>query len=200
MGQEHSPEEITCENVTGEITASYAEKGYTLTFAEEVMRFDLSHAIPMVVVPPHNSFSTWTSERSHDFFVAYNASFRHRLGFPGWSEQEWTRWTSDNPTFRPDLSYLAEVQGQAAGFITNEEDDTAPEPTGYINQVGVDPRFRQQGIGASLVVRSLQAWQEEGKVVVMLHVNVNNPGAIRLFQQLGFSVVARRGKFRKQSA
>ncbi len=198
MGQEqHSPEEITCENVTGDITASYAEKGYTLTFAEEVMRFDLSHAIPPVVVPPDVSFFTWTSERSHDFFVAYDASFRDRPGFPGWSEQEWVGWTSDNPTFRPDLSYLAEVQGQAVGFITNEEDDTAPEPTGYINQVGVDPRWRRQGIGAALVVRSLQAWQEEGKVAAMLHVNDNNPGAIHLYLQLGFSIVGRRGKFRK---
>jgi mycothiol synthase len=199
LGQEHSPEEITCETVTGEITASYAEKGYALTFAEEVMRFDLSHAIPSVVVPPDVSFFTWTSERSHDFFTAYDASFRDRPGFPGWSEQEWVRWTSGNPTFRPDLSYLAEIQGQAAGFITNEEDDTAPEPTGYINQVGVDPRWRRQGIGAALVVRSLQAWQEEGKVAVMLHVNVNNTGAIRLYQQLGFSIVARRGKFHKLS-
>src|SRR5258708_1391561 len=164
------------------------------------MRFDLSHAIPPVVVPPGVSFFTWTSERSHDFFMAYQASFRDRPGFPAWSEQEWVRWTSDNSTFRPDLSYLSEVQDQAAGFITNEEDDTASEPTGYINQVGVDPRWRRQGIGAALVVRSLQGWQEERKVAVMLHVNVNNPGAIRLYQQLGFSIVGRRGKFRKQFA
>src|SRR5437660_10642633 len=135
MGKEHSPEEITCENVTGEITAYYAEKGYTLTFAEEVMRFDLSHAIPSVVVPPDISFFPWASERSHDFFVAYDASFRDRPGFPGWSEQEWVGWTTDNPTFRPDLSYLSEVQGQAVGFINNEDDDTASEPTVYINQI-----------------------------------------------------------------
>ena len=200
MRQEHSREEITCENVTGEIVTSYAEKGYTLTFAEEVMRFDLSQKIPQVVVPPDVSFFTWTSERSHDFFMAYDASFRDRPGFPGWSEEEWVRGTSDDAAFRSDLSYLAVVQGQAAGFITNEEDDTAPEPTGYINQVGVDPRWRRKRIGATLVVRSLQAWQEVGKVAIMLHVNVNNPGAIRLYQQLGFSFVGRRGKFRKQSA
>ncbi|HEX6477269.1 MAG TPA: GNAT family N-acetyltransferase [Ktedonobacteraceae bacterium] len=131
--------------------------------------------------------------------MAYDASFRDRPGFPGWSEEEWVRGTSGDAAFRPDLSYLAVVQGQSAGFITNEEDDTAPEPTGYINQVGVDPRWRRQRIGAALVVRSLQAWQEDGKVAIMLHVNVNNPGAIRLYQQLGFSFVGRRGKFRKQS-
>jgi mycothiol synthase len=197
MGQEHSPEEITCENITDEIVTSYAEKGFTLTFAEEVMRFDLSQKIPQMVVRPDVSFFTWATERSHDFFMAYNASFRDRPGFPGWSEEEWVRWTNDSPTFRPDLSYLAVVQGQAAGFITNEEDDTAPESTGYINQVGVDPLWRRQGIGAALVMHSLQAWQEDGKVTVMLHVNVNNPGAIRLYQQLGFVVVRRRGKFHK---
>jgi ribosomal protein S18 acetylase RimI-like enzyme len=200
MRQENSPEEITCENITDEITASYAEKGYALTFAEEVMRFDLSQKIPQVIVPSDVSFFTWTSERSHDFFMAYDASFRDRPGFPGWSEEEWVRGTSEYSTFRPELSHLAVVQGHATGFITNEEDDTAPEPTGYLNQVGVDPRWRRQGIGAALVVRSLQGWQEERKVAVMLHVNVNNPGAIRLYQQLGFSIVGRRGKFRKQSA
>ena len=73
-----------------------------------------------------------------------------------------------------------------------------PEPTGYINQVGVDPRWRRQGIGAALVVRSLQGWQDEEKKAVLLHVNVNNPGAIDLYQQLGFVVIRRRGKFRKQ--
>jgi ribosomal protein S18 acetylase RimI-like enzyme len=31
----------------------------------------------------------------------------------------------------------------------------------------------------------------------MLHVNINNPGAIHLYQQLGFVIVGRRGKFRK---
>ena len=198
MRQEHAPEEIICEYITDEITAFYAEKRYTLTFAEEVMRFDLSQKIPQVVVPPDVAFFTWTPERSHDFFMAYDASFRDRPGFPGWSEEEWVCGTSDDAGFRPDLSYLAIVQGQAAGFITNEEDDTATEPTGYINQVGVDPRWRRQGIGAALVVRSLQVWQDEEKKAVLLHVNVNNPGAVGLYQQLGFVVIRRRGKFHKQ--
>jgi mycothiol synthase len=198
MGQEYSLEEITCENITDEVVTFYAERGYTLTLAEEVMRFDLSQKIPQVVVPPDVAFFTWTPERSHDFFMAYDASFRDRPGFPGWSEEEWVRETSDDVAFRPDLSYLAVVQGEAAGFITNEEGDTAPEPPGYINQVGVDPRWRRQGIGAALVVRSLQGWQDEEKKAVLLHVNVNNPGAVGLYQQLGFVVIRRRGKFRKQ--
>ncbi len=42
MSQNHSNscEEITCENVTDEIVASYAQRGYTLIFAEEVMSYE----------------------------------------------------------------------------------------------------------------------------------------------------------------
>ena len=201
MSQNHSnaSEAITCESVTDEIVASYAQKGYNLIFAEEVMSYDLSHGLPHIVIPAELTFLTGNGENSHDFFVAYGTSFRDRPGFPGWPEEEWISWTADSPTFRPELSYLAVVRAQVAGFITNEDDDTAPELAGYINQVGVLPKWRRQGIGAILVARSLQAWQAEGKKVVTLHVNVNNPGARSLFQQVGFVVVGRRGKFGKQS-
>jgi mycothiol synthase len=199
MAQNHSlpSQEITCESVTEEIVASYAEQGYTLTFAEEVMRYDLSHTLPHVVVPPAVSYLTWSSETIHHFFTAYEAAFRERPGFPAWSEEAWIRWTTGDPTFRPDLSYLALAQHQSVGFITNDEDEERPGPIGWINQVGVHPRWRRQGLGAALITRALQAWKEAAKEDVMLHVNINNPGAIHLYQQLGFVVIGRRGKFRK---
>ena len=107
-------------------------------------------------------------------------------------------WISDDTAFRPDLSWVAIVQGQPAGFIANANDEQAPEQTGYIIQVGVHPDWRRQGLAAALMSRSLQAWQAEGKEAVILHVNINNPGAIKLYQKLGFTIVARRGAFRKQ--
>src|SRR5215469_13302894 len=115
MGQDDSvlPDEIRCEQVTDEVSASYAEQGYTLTFAEEVMRFDLSRALPHVVVPFAVSYLRWAPERTPDFFGVYAAAFQERLGFPGWTEAEWVQWTAGDPAFRPDLSVLAVVQGQA---------------------------------------------------------------------------------------
>ena len=193
-------EEIRCENVTDETIALYAEKEYTLTFAEEVMCYDLSRAIPRVVVPFEVSYLNWAPERTHDFFTAYDASFRERPGFPGWSEAEWVRWTSGDPVFRSDLSVLAVVQGQAVGFVTNAEYEEAKAQQDFLIQVGVHPQWRGQGLGAALTARSLQAWRETGKEAVILDVNVNNPGAIRLYQQLGFVVVRRRGKFSRRAA
>ena len=201
MSHNHSKalEEITCEDVTDELVASYAQKGYTMFFAEEVMRYDLSQGLPQIITPPELTFRTWSAENSHDFFLTFQASFRERPGFPGWSEEAWINWTSDAPTFRPDLSYLTVIQDQPVGFITNEDDDRSSEPAGYINQIGVPPQWRHRGIGAVLVTRSLQAWQADSKKLVTLHVNVNNPGAKSLFQKVGFVIVGRRGKFRKQS-
>ncbi len=197
MVQEHSVprEEIRCENVTDEVIAAYTEQGYALTFAEEVMLYDLSRAISHRVVPLEVSYLSWTPERAHDFFMVYDTSFRERPGFPALSEAEWVHWTSDDPAFRPDLSVLAVVQGQVVGFVTNAAYEEDAKQYGYIIQIGVHPQWRGQGLGAALMTHSLQAWRETGLEAVLLHVNVNNPGAIRLYQQLGFVIVRQRGKF-----
>jgi mycothiol synthase len=199
MGQEYSvpPEEIRSENVTDEVIASLTEKGYTLTFAEEVMHYDISQALPHVVVPFEVSYLSWTPERAHDFFTIYTASFRERPGFPGWDEAEWVHWTSDDPAFRSDLSFLAIARNQAVGFVTTAEYVEAQH--GYIIQAGVHPEWRGQGLGSALIIHALQAWQGAGKEAVILDVNVNNPGAIRLYQQLGFVVMRRRGKFSRRT-
>ena len=191
--------EITYEHVTDEIVATYREQGFALVFAEEVMRYDLSLEVPSVAPLPRVSYLTWNTQSIPAFFIVYQAVFRERPGFPGWSEEEWIRWVADDPSFRPDMSFLAVVQEQAVGFVTNAEDEAASGRNGYMIQVGVHPQWRGQRVGAALVAHSLHAWQQEEKEAVLLHVNINNPEAILLYLQLGFELVGRRGKFRRQS-
>jgi len=199
MTENHSSRtnDITCENITNEIIASYTEQGYVQFFAEEVMSYDLSHPLPQINPLVPISYLTWEPQNTHAFYTTYFAAFQERPGFPGLSEEQWVSEISDDPTFRPELSFLATVQGQAVGFITNTE---YPLPStghnGYIDQMGVLPHRRGHKVGAALLLRSLQAWKQEQRDAVLLHVNINNPQAIRLFQQLGFVVVRRRGKFR----
>jgi ribosomal protein S18 acetylase RimI-like enzyme len=190
--------EITCEDITDEIMTSYNKQGFNLTFAEEIMQYDLSLPVPEIVPVVPISFVSWNTERGHDFFTVYQAAFRERPGFPDWSEERWIQWIADDPTFRPDRTYLAIVQGKVVGFIADADDESSQQ-TGYIIQVGVHPDWRGKKIGASLVTHAMLAWQNEGKASILLHVNVNNPGAIDLYQKLGFITVGRRGKFRRQS-
>ena len=200
MPQKHAldAEKITCESITEEIAASYTARGYTLAFAEEIMRFDVSLEIPDVTFLPSIACLKWQAETVHKFFTAYQASFRDRPGFPHWSEEQWIDWIANDPAFRPDRSWVAMAQDQAAGFIACADDEQASEQIGYIIQVGTHPQWRRQGLAAALVTRTLRAWKDEGKEAVILHVNVNNPEAIHLYQKLGFAIVGRRGTFCKQ--
>jgi mycothiol synthase len=191
---------VSCEDVTDEIVAAYASQGLELTFAEYVMRYDLSdpaRTLPQIDLPVFD-YLEWTPERAPDFFAVYAAAFRERPGFPGWSEAEWLRWTAGDPTFRPDLSVLAVLDGHAVGFITGADSEEQAR-SGFVIQVGVHPTFRGRGLGAALMIHALGAWRDAGKEAVLLDVNVNNPSAIRLYEQLQFVVVRRRGRFSASS-
>src|SRR5689334_21069079 len=84
-------EEMSSETLTDEIIASHMEQGFTVVFAEAVMRYDLALALPQVAALPSVSYLTWNAHSVHAFFTAYEAAFRERPGFPGWSEEEWVR-------------------------------------------------------------------------------------------------------------
>ena len=51
------------------------------------------------------------------FYQAYYASLRERPGFPGWSAEEWIRWTDDD-NLRPAWSLLIEAEELPLGFVT----------------------------------------------------------------------------------
>lgn len=197
------PDRITCEAISDDVVADYAVRGYTLAFAEEVMERDLAAALPDIPFPPDLALVSWEAATAPGFFAVYEAAFRERPGFPGWPAEQWTAWISGDASFRPDLSWLVrEPDGQPVAFIASAEDDAAPPgQRGYIIQVGVRPDRRRQGLAAALVSRALDAWRREGRAAVLLHVNVNNPSAIRLYESLGFVTLRRRGVFvRAQTA
>ena len=62
-----------------------------------------------------------------------------------------------------------------AGFIT-----------GYITQVAVAAEHRGRGLGGALVGAAARACVARGAVSVRLHVRSSNPGALRLYERLGF--------------
>jgi len=190
---------ITCEDLTAEISARYTAAGYTLAFAEDVMRRDLSDArdLPEPALPPGVTLATWAPETRAAFFAAYSAAFADRPGFPGWSQERWVEWTSDDPDFRPHLSWVALAGAEPVGFLTCAQDTRAATPTGFIIQTGSRPDWRGRGLATALVVRALLGCRGAGDTAVMLDVNVNNPTARRLYERLGFVTIRRRGVFQR---
>lgn len=81
------------------------------------------------------------------------------------------------------LLLLAWRGAQAAGAIRPHE-----AGSWYIAFVGVSPGQRSLGIGSALIGRSIQSARALGCSCVELDVNVDNPRAQSLYEQLGFRV------------
>ncbi|MGI9529050.1 MAG: GNAT family N-acetyltransferase [Acidimicrobiia bacterium] len=58
----------------------------------------------------------------------------------------------------------------------------------YIAHLGVNPAHQGEGIGSHLIDRFLAQGRKDGKRVAELDVSVENPGAERLYERLGFTV------------
>ena len=62
-------------------------------------------------------------------------------------------------------------------------------------QIGVLSEWRGRGIGAALVNEAMLRFRASGAGFVMLHVNVNNPAASRLYARCGFEAVGQRARY-----
>jgi len=173
---------VRTEALTPEAERLYARHGLVCTFAEDVMRHDLQ-AVPSVPYPAGATIHPWNDGTKGQFFAAYQASFRDRPGYPEWTFDQWTGWTVDEE-FRPDLSLVVMMAGEAAAFITCTSD--------WVIQVGVAPAFRGRRLGAALVADVLARMDGDG---CWLDVNVDNPTATSLYRSLGFATIGRRATY-----
>ncbi|WP_426687811.1 GNAT family N-acetyltransferase [Rhodanobacter ginsengiterrae] len=85
----------------------------------------------------------------------------------------------------------------AAGVIARglRTESVIPPPTGtmyYLGHLGVSPALRGQGVGSALVAHLLSAQPAGASGPVILDVAISNPDAQRLYQRLGFQVIAER--------
>ncbi|UQU63076.1 GNAT family N-acetyltransferase [Couchioplanes caeruleus] len=177
---------VETESLTGTAERLFADRGLRQVFAEDVMRIDVADGVPERGWVEGTHLSEWSAETAGRFFRVYDAAFRDRPGFPGWSAEQWTAAVVDED-FRPGWSLLASVPGVGdAGFVT--------AAVGWIVQVGVVPAARGRGLGGALVCEALRRMRRDGEAEVWLDVNVDNP-AVELYRRLGFEHRGRRARF-----
>lgn len=179
----------------------YERHGFAFKLAENTMRRDLHETIEDDSPPQRINLIPWQQTDPHLYYETYYAAFRHRPGFPGWSEDIWREAFTGSDAFRPDLSLLATVEGSPAGYILceidQEQNGSLSRLEGWIPQMGVRPEWRGRGVGGALLRAALRAFRAEGLDDAMLDVNINNPGAQRLYDRLGFQTTARRTVYTK---
>jgi len=173
--------------------ALYTRLGYSRDFIEVWMRRDLHTPLPPVT--PLQTCEIWTNHNAPQFYTVYRDAFAERITGEPANAKSWIADHTDDPDFRSDLSLLALIDGEPAGFITTFITDAG---IGFIGQVGSHPRYRGQGIAAGLMVAVMDRLQQEDIPFVDLHVNINNPRAIHVYERLGFAQIGRRGKYSKR--
>jgi ribosomal-protein-alanine N-acetyltransferase len=93
-------------------------------------------------------------------------------------------------------TWIAEEEdGQMAGFAIVEWSGDAGERIAYIETIEVAPEKRRLGVGWELMRRVEQSAQSAGARAIWLHVDVENAGAIRLYEAHGYQRKGREANF-----
>ncbi len=101
----------------------------------------------------------------------------------------WTREQREQELALPYAVFLvAETGGDLAGLL----DLHIVFEDAHINDVITDVRFRRQGIATALLSEALARAEQAGCTAVTLEVRAHNPAAIALYQNAGFTEIARK--------
>ena len=92
----------------------------------------------------------------------------------------------------PDLSFVAEVDGEVQGFLLARRAYFGEpfDEVGMIHILGVEPDYWRQGVATQMVNALVEACQEKKLNAVRIMIDESDDQLQSLFQQLGF----RRGK------
>jgi mycothiol synthase len=183
--------QVATESLTEPASRLYHAHGFEPVHEDLVMRRDLRVPLPVRPLPLDVTITSWQPALANQFFQAYEASFRERPGFPGLSAAEWIFGRTDDDNFKPGWSLLARAGEAPVGFLTAGSE----HPGGFVVQIGVIPGQRRRGLGSALMVETMRRMRAAGETATQLTVNVNNPGAIQSYVQLGFAAVGRRARY-----
>jgi ribosomal-protein-alanine N-acetyltransferase len=83
-------------------------------------------------------------------------------------------------------SFLVADTGEVVGYVVADDVPNHGRPLGHIKDIAVDPTFRGQGIGTTLLERALDVLRERRVGSVKLEVRESNQRALSLYRRYGF--------------
>jgi GNAT superfamily N-acetyltransferase len=99
----------------------------------------------------------------------------------------------------PLTGYVWEEDGQIVGNVSLVPFRKDGYNVQLIANVAVHPEYRRRGIARALTQAAMQLAQQKHAKDIWLHVRDDNPGAIALYEQLGFVERLRRSEWRRSS-
>ena len=92
----------------------------------------------------------------------------------------------------PLMGYVWEQDGRIVGNASLIPFRDKGKRIYLIANVATHPDYRRRGIGRALTERVMKQARDKRASAIWLHVRDDNPGAIKLYQDLGFQEIARR--------
>lgn len=109
-------------------------------------------------------------------------------------DEGFLRWANHiaETTSLPLMGFVWEEDGRIVGNASLIQFRDKGKRIHLIANVATHPEYRRRGIARALTERTLQSARDKKTDAVWLHVREDNPGAVRLYSDLGFTEVARR--------
>ena len=109
-------------------------------------------------------------------------------------DNTFVRWASHavESVSMPLSGYVWEENGEIIGNVSLIPYHYKKKKIYLIANVAVRPDCRRKGIGRNLTAAAMHHAKEHHAMATWLHVRADNPGAIALYQSLGFNELARR--------
>ena len=182
--------------------ALYEGRGYQAARWFHAMLRDLSAPLPEISVPAGIRIAGYTPDMAEHALLVRNESFRDHWGSTDTSPQAWAH-TLASSAFRPGLSFLAYEGSEPLGMLISQEYPAHQARTGrrelYVAIVGTRSAGRKRGIATALLATVLSAARAGGYDQASLGVDADSlTGAVRLYEQVGFTVHLSWTSYRKQ--
>jgi len=109
-------------------------------------------------------------------------------------DDSFLRWASrmTETASLPLMGYIWEQDGRIVGNASLIPFRSRGQRVYLVANVATHPDYRRQGIGRALTERVMKQARDKKATAIWLHVRDDNPGAIKLYEELGFREIARR--------
>src|SRR5215211_2040433 len=109
-------------------------------------------------------------------------------------DDSFLRWASrmTETASLPMMGYVWEQDGRIIGNASLIPFRDRGKRIFLVANVATHPDYRRRGIGRALTERVMKQARDRNASAIWLHVRDDNPGAIKLYQDLGFQEIARR--------